>query len=291
MEFFFPRQRNFFFDDLPIREEQQNQQRRMRQQQKQQQRAANRKDYGGNRILEDQTYYDPLFGNVYPVKKAPSTACDCITCQRERYSREGKRHRQMPAARKQFQWPSFPQKSEIFMERKPNYSTSSDEDSCSDLEEDGTKSPAVNENTEPQVDNKMNNEASTNETDEKLDDHHGRNEKDNSETKSFPELPGDLLPDESEPEDNTHKEEIQRKINLIQEIKKELEQLKLKINQLSGNTKDKEYIYCEEMLTKYLLRLDGILAEGEEAIRHARKKVVNEINETLKNLEERVSTE
>jgi len=81
--------------------------------------------------------------------------------------------------------------------------------------------------------------------------------------------------------------DIERKIKLINVIKSEVEELHEKVKGIStaANVKNYDYLYCEEMLVKCLLKLDEILTEGEEEIRAARKNVVNEINNTLSFLE------
>jgi len=82
---------------------------------------------------------------------------------------------------------------------------------------------------------------------------------------------------------------INSKIQLINLIQEEVENLHKKVDEISSNVKDYDYLYCEEMLTKCLLKLDNILADGEDTIRTARKNVVKEINIALQQLEEKLS--
>ena len=79
---------------------------------------------------------------------------------------------------------------------------------------------------------------------------------------------------------------ILQKINNINKIKSDVELLCEKVNNISFQSKEYEYLYCEEMLTKCLLKLDDILAEGEESIRKARKELVLKINKALLELEQ-----
>lgn len=93
-------------------------------------------------------------------------------------------------------------------------------------------------------------------------------------------------------EDNSNEKEVKKgdpitlqKINTINKIKSEVKLLCEKVNSISFQSKEYEYLYCEEMLTKCLLELDDILTEGEESIKKARKELVLEINRALLELE------
>lgn len=80
---------------------------------------------------------------------------------------------------------------------------------------------------------------------------------------------------------------VQLKLKTINQIQIEVEELFQKISQISTESKQYDYLYCEEMLTKCLLKLDDILANGEDTIRTARKRLVKEINKALSSLEEK----
>lgn len=270
MEFFFPRQKINFFED-PWVSRQQEYQRRLRQQQRRQQQKRN---FGDDRILDDQYYYDPLFGDVFNRKMKPSRAseCDCKNCQRERYLKKNTQGQMVPEFYNQHQTsPS----SQVFLEQEPilNNKDESEQEYSSDEEEEIGEQNVNEEPNTPDIE------------EENEDLETGVEELNINITQSEDEVV------ENKDEENLRKYEIEKKITLIDEIKKDLEKTKEKIDHMSSTVKDKEYLYCEEMLTKYLLRLDDILAEGEETIRQARKKVVNEINDTLKNMEEKFSSE
>jgi len=49
--------------------------------------------------------------------------------------------------------------------------------------------------------------------------------------------------------------------------------------------KEKDLIYYEEMMVRFLIELDTILADGNTEIRNARKKVVSSINRELEIIE------
>ena len=114
-------------------------------------------------------------------------------------------------------------------------------------------------------------------------------QRDNEEVKPI----GDDVQSTTE-KDNSREEEINeednptilRKINNINEIKSDVKQLCKKVSNISLQSKEYEYLYLEEMLTKCLLKLDDILAEGEASIKKARKELVLEINRVLFELEQ-----
>lgn len=266
MDFFYPRQRSFFYEDPWEVRQHQNQQRRLRQQ-IQGQRQKNFIEV--NKILDDQHYYDPLFGNIFPIRRSElptytdDNDCDCINCQMERYTSNKTRGHQIQRG--------SPKPSTI--PRESEYGDTTSDESSSDGEDSCLQSPPVLE-------------ASDNLT-EKKDATNNKIADDQDEDQLKETTREDEERNDGENDIETETDEIKRKIMLIEEVRNDLEQIKQKIDKLSGDVKDKEYLYCEEMLTKYLLRLDDILAEGVETIRQARKKVVNEINNALKTLEEK----
>ena len=65
--------------------------------------------------------------------------------------------------------------------------------------------------------------------------------------------------------------------------------LQERVNLFADKEKNLEYLTCEELLTKCLLKLDDVLTEGIEEVRLARKALVLQINNTLKQLEEKLN--
>lgn len=88
---------------------------------------------------------------------------------------------------------------------------------------------------------------------------------------------------------NTEIEDINKKLHHIEEIRTKVKELEAKVDDFVDNVRNKNYLFCEEMLMKCLLDLDNILANGEEKIRSARKAVVMKINENIKKLETKLS--
>ena len=74
-------------------------------------------------------------------------------------------------------------------------------------------------------------------------------------------------------------------IDQISQIVNGLKDLEIKVNCFRGTKKDKEYKFLEEMLTRSLLKLDGIEADGNDEIRQARKHAVREVQSNLDQLE------
>ena len=84
---------------------------------------------------------------------------------------------------------------------------------------------------------------------------------------------------------------VLRKIKSINKIKYDVRLLHERVKNISSESKEYEYLYCEEMLMKCLLNLDDILAEGEDTVRKARKELVLEINKALLDLEQNRDSE
>lgn len=74
-------------------------------------------------------------------------------------------------------------------------------------------------------------------------------------------------------------------ISRVQNIQREVEELRAKIENFKGSRTDKEYIYLDEMLTRNLLKLDDIDTEGKENVRAARKKAIKSIQRCISVLE------
>ena len=77
----------------------------------------------------------------------------------------------------------------------------------------------------------------------------------------------------------------------LQEITTQLtkaKELVPRINKFKGSKDDKEFLYLEEHLTRRILALDLISADGLENVKFARKAAVTEILNIIKDLEARV---
>ena len=74
-------------------------------------------------------------------------------------------------------------------------------------------------------------------------------------------------------------------IEQINTIQQESDQLQSKLKGFKGAKGSKEYRYLEEMLTRLLLKLDGIESEGKDEIRQARKQAIRSVQAGLDHLE------
>ena len=74
-------------------------------------------------------------------------------------------------------------------------------------------------------------------------------------------------------------------IEMIEAIANECKDLEDQVMNFKGSKKDKQYKFLEEMLTRSILKLDGIESGGDEATRQARKRTVREIQSFLDQLE------
>jgi len=78
-------------------------------------------------------------------------------------------------------------------------------------------------------------------------------------------------------------------ISCIDQTIAEANSLHAAVEQLSGADKtSKQYVYLEEMLTRLLLRLDGVDTSGNERIRMMRKDAIVSIQAILDQLELKV---
>ena len=95
---------------------------------------------------------------------------------------------------------------------------------------------------------------------------------------------------EDDSDDSTYEEETRlQKLQAIKTVKEEVVNLQERVNLFVDKDKNLEYLTCEELLTKCLLKLDDILTEGIEEVRSTRKALVLQINNTLKQLEEKLN--
>ncbi|KAJ8916105.1 hypothetical protein NQ315_004472 [Exocentrus adspersus] len=74
-------------------------------------------------------------------------------------------------------------------------------------------------------------------------------------------------------------------IDQIQEIQKDVLKLMGQVERFTGQPKDKQYLYLDEMLTRNLLKLDNIDTQGLESIRSARKEAIKCIEKAISVLE------
>ena len=74
-------------------------------------------------------------------------------------------------------------------------------------------------------------------------------------------------------------------IEMIEQIANDCKSLEAQVMNFRGSKKDKEYKFLEEMLTRSILKLDGIESGGDDATRLARKTTVREIQSFLDQLE------
>ena len=74
-------------------------------------------------------------------------------------------------------------------------------------------------------------------------------------------------------------------LETVQQIKEQADELQEKVNQFTGAKSDKEYRFIEEMLTRLLLKLDGIESDGKEEIRTIRREAVKTIQASIDHLE------
>lgn len=75
----------------------------------------------------------------------------------------------------------------------------------------------------------------------------------------------------------------------ISDINSELDKLKADVQVFSGEKKDKQYRFLDEMLTRLLIRLDNVEVNGDPEIRAARKKAINDVHMTVSLLESRAA--
>ncbi|CAG2220260.1 unnamed protein product [Mytilus edulis] len=71
----------------------------------------------------------------------------------------------------------------------------------------------------------------------------------------------------------------------IEEVVNNIGEYEMRVTQFKGTKKDKEYKVLEEMLTRNLLKLDGVEAGCDDNVRQRRKQTVKEIQAYLDQLE------
>ena len=92
-------------------------------------------------------------------------------------------------------------------------------------------------------------------------------------------------PQEARAEPPKQKTAEERAFEIIDGVMNEVKALEESVNNFKGLKGDKDYKYLEEMLTRSLLKLDSVEAEGHDNIRQARKNSVRMIEAALDVLE------
>ncbi|CAG7835348.1 unnamed protein product [Allacma fusca] len=71
----------------------------------------------------------------------------------------------------------------------------------------------------------------------------------------------------------------------VDAVSQDVKQLEKQITEFTGNSKNKEYLFLDEMLTRNLIKLDNIETEGKEDVRNARKSCIKLIQKCITDLE------
>ena len=71
----------------------------------------------------------------------------------------------------------------------------------------------------------------------------------------------------------------------LEKVRQAVKELTSRIEAFKGDKKDKEYLFLDEMLTRHMLSLDGIEANGRDDIRQMRKEAIKSINRCLSQLD------
>lgn len=255
--------------------------------------------YKRDTFIDPEDYYDPLFGG--------GQRCDCRNCQMERYFKQ--RQNVKTTNPKQTRNQRRNHKDE---EVSPTENKSLNSNSLESPDDDGSSYNGTqngrNENKNIDVEKDLENMGSAaervfesnqdvNESENDINDENTESKDHSMNTRveqhgKGGEVKADETLNNQENEKDESARNIEHKIELINIIKSEVKELQEKVESISTNdcsVKNYDYLYCEEMLVKCLLKLDGILTEGEEKIRTDRKNVVNEINKSLSCLEMKVN--
>ena len=80
-------------------------------------------------------------------------------------------------------------------------------------------------------------------------------------------------------------------LSKIATIQTDLDPLTHRLEAFNGAKGDKEYLYLDEMLTRGLLKLDGLDTGGDTEVRSARKEAVRRIEQNLSALERRSTSQ
>ena len=74
-------------------------------------------------------------------------------------------------------------------------------------------------------------------------------------------------------------------IEKLDKVREAVKELSGRIEAFKGGKKDKEYLYLDEMLTRHLVSLDCIEANGRDDIRQMRKDTIKSINRCVSQLD------
>lgn len=80
-------------------------------------------------------------------------------------------------------------------------------------------------------------------------------------------------------------------IEQIQEIQKDVSNLMEQVEKFTGKSKDKQYLYLDEMLTRNLIKLDNIDTQGQENIRLSRKEAIRCIQQAISLLDSKATSD
>ena len=79
-------------------------------------------------------------------------------------------------------------------------------------------------------------------------------------------------------------------LDKVKSIQDKLQDIKKRIEDFKGSKTDKEYLYLDDLLTRYLLQLDCIDSGGREEIRKIRKESIVSVNRCLSLLDHRAKS-
>ncbi|XP_018325480.1 BAG domain-containing protein Samui isoform X2 [Agrilus planipennis] len=80
-------------------------------------------------------------------------------------------------------------------------------------------------------------------------------------------------------------------IEQIEAIQKDVANLMTQIENFNGKTKDKQYLYLDEMLTRNLIKLDDVQTDGQDELRQMRKEAIRSVQRCISVLESKVSSD
>jgi len=236
-------------------------------------------------FIDPEDYYDPIFGE----NKKSDAKCKCRDC-RIREAAVQQRKNQQNARRNAFKkrQRQSPHDGDVVYDADTVSEEDKKFDSPQNHQDDTTllvSDVDVNKEESTDVEQRLQDIDIQSET-EKQSDGERENSKE-SEDKSQSNSEESEDEDDHQQPEQTHEDPIQQKLKTIDEIQSEVEKLHQKVAKITDESKKYDYLYCEEMLTKCLLKLDDILAEGVDIIRTARKRLVDDINRALTSLEEK----
>ena len=116
--------------------------------------------------------------------------------------------------------------------------------------------------------------------------YHNQNQSANDQTDSGrPDIERENKIDNSSKKEPPKQSLPKTPLDLIAEVANGCRELEDRVMNFKGTKADKEYKFLEEMLTRSILKLDGVESGDNDSIRQARKKTVREIQSFLDQLE------